>query len=68
MKYPNLDLGTIEAVFNKLGGMEGAQAFLRGERNLVSTTTSERPQLEHHLLETVSTVALDAVERFNAKD
>lgn len=29
MKYNNLDLGTIEAVFNKLGGMEGAQRFLR---------------------------------------
>ena len=31
MKYASLDLGTIEAVFNKLGGMDGAQRFLRGE-------------------------------------
>jgi len=31
MKYSNLDLGTIEAVVNKLGGMEGVQRFLRGE-------------------------------------
>lgn len=31
MKYASLDLGTIEAVFNKLGGMEGAQRFLRGD-------------------------------------
>lgn len=31
MKYASLDLETIEAVFNKLGGMDGAQRFLRGE-------------------------------------
>ncbi len=30
MKYASLDLGTIEAVFNKLGGIEGAQKFLQG--------------------------------------
>lgn len=37
MKYNNLDLGTIEAVFNKLGGIEGAKKFLRGEREVVTT-------------------------------
>ena len=31
MKYPKLELGTIEAVVNKLGGMDGVQRFLRGE-------------------------------------
>jgi len=31
MKYASLDLGTVEAVFNKLGGLEGAQRFLRDE-------------------------------------
>ena len=31
MKYASLELGTIEAVFNKLGGIEGAQRFLCGE-------------------------------------
>lgn len=31
MKYKDLTLGIIEAVFNKLGGLEGAQRFLRGE-------------------------------------
>lgn len=31
MKYADLDLGTVEAVFNKLGGMEGARRFLRNE-------------------------------------
>lgn len=34
-KYRSLDLGTIEAVFNKLGGLEGAQMFLRGETEVV---------------------------------
>jgi len=31
MKYSELSLGTIEAIVNKLGGMEGVQAFLRDE-------------------------------------
>jgi hypothetical protein len=31
MKYSDLDLGTIEAIMNRLGGMEGAKRFLRGE-------------------------------------
>lgn len=35
-KYSTLDLGTIEAVFNKLGGIEGAQRFLRGEVGVVT--------------------------------
>ncbi len=30
-KYASLSLGTIEAVFNKLGGIEGAEKFLRDE-------------------------------------
>lgn len=34
MKYATLELGTIEAVFNKLGGIEGVQRFLRGELEL----------------------------------
>ena len=29
-KYKDVTLGTIEAVFNKLGGMEGVESFLRG--------------------------------------
>lgn len=35
MKYAQLELGTIEAVFNKLGGIEGADRFLRGELKVV---------------------------------
>lgn len=31
MKYGELNLGQVEAVVNKLGGMEGVQRFLRGE-------------------------------------
>src|SRR4051812_41794769 len=31
MKYDTLNLGIVEAVFNKLGGMEGAKRFLRNE-------------------------------------
>ena len=31
MKYARLDLGTIEAVINKLGGVEGVERFLRDE-------------------------------------
>ncbi len=34
MKYNDLTLGQIEAIVNKLGGMEGVQSFLRGERTL----------------------------------
>jgi hypothetical protein len=31
MKYASLDLGTIEGIVNKLGGMDGVKRFLRGE-------------------------------------
>lgn len=31
MKYPNMDWGKMEAVVNKLYGMEGVKRFLRGE-------------------------------------
>ncbi len=31
MKYPKMEWGTMEAIINKLGGMDGAQRFLRGE-------------------------------------
>jgi len=42
MKYANLDLGTVEAVFNKLGGLEGAQAFLRSD---VKVMPVEKPAI-----------------------
>lgn len=31
MKYPNIRMGTVEAVWNKLGGEDGVAKFLRGE-------------------------------------
>src|SRR5687767_5139046 len=31
MKYPNVTLGRVEAVWNRLGGEEGVERFLRGE-------------------------------------
>lgn len=34
-KYATLDLGTIEAVFNKLGGLDGAKRFLSGAVEVV---------------------------------
>lgn len=34
MKYANMTWGTMEAVINKLGGMEGVESFLRGELNI----------------------------------
>ena len=41
MKYATLDLGTIEGVFNKLGGLEGAQRFLRGELVVIEPKHSD---------------------------
>ena len=35
MKYSKLDLGTIEAIVNKLGGMEGVKRFLRGDTEVM---------------------------------
>ena len=38
MKYSDATFGLAEAVFNKLGGMEGAQRFLRGDAEVVIKT------------------------------
>jgi hypothetical protein len=35
MKYPKMEWGTIEAVVNKLGGMDGVSRFLRDELRVV---------------------------------
>ncbi|MCX6760056.1 MAG: hypothetical protein NTW46_01795, partial [Candidatus Nealsonbacteria bacterium] len=58
MKYGELNLGQVEAIVNKLGGMEGVQRFLRGELTLK----------EPDLLKQVETVAVKGAERFVAKD
>lgn len=39
-KYANVNLGTVEAVLNKLGGIEGAEAFLRDETKIVPKTVA----------------------------
>ena len=44
MKYKKLDLGTIEAVVNKLGGMEGVEKFLRGELTVSEPVRTWREQ------------------------
>jgi len=38
MKYSDATFGLTEAVFNKLGGMEGVQRFLRGDAEVVIKT------------------------------
>lgn len=58
MKYNELTLGQIEAVFNKLGGMEGVKRFLAGTVEVVVKK----------LLEQVGSISLPPVERFVAKD
>lgn len=61
MKYANLDLGTIEAVFNKLGGIAAAQAFLRDE---VTVTKPAKPSL----LRLMSTESVSATQSFKSAD
>ena len=58
MKYARLDLGTIEAVFNKLGGVEGAEAFLRDDLVL------KRPEL----LKRIATAQVAGAKKFVVKD
>lgn len=43
MKYGTLNLGQIEAVVNKLGGMEGVQRFLAGETQIVVGEVKAKP-------------------------
>lgn len=61
MKYANLDLGTIEAVFNKLGGIAAAQAFLRDE---VTVTKPAKPSL----LRLMSTESIAAIPSFKSAE
>lgn len=41
MKYPGLTLGLIEAIVNKLGGIDGVRSFLRGETEVVTRIHNE---------------------------
>lgn len=44
MKYGELNLGQVEAIVNRLGGMEGVQRFLRGELIVSEPTRRWREQ------------------------
>ena len=44
MKYPNITLGKMEAIINKLGGEEGVEKFLQGELKISENPT--KPILE----------------------
>lgn len=44
MKYSELNLGQVEAIVNKLGGMDGVQRFLRGEITISEPEHSWREQ------------------------
>ena len=46
MKYANLNLGTIEATFNILGGIEGAARLRRGELVLAEAQPKPEPAPE----------------------
>jgi len=61
MKYPKMEWGTMEAVVNKLGGMEGVQRFLSGTSEVVTKIASS-------LLEAITTIEVAGVTSFVAKD
>jgi hypothetical protein len=44
MKYPGITLGRVEAVWNKLGGENGVDKFLRGELTISPPTRSWREE------------------------
>ena len=59
MKYGELNLGQIEAVVNKLGGMDGVSRFLSNEQLVVKAA---------ELLKLVREAAVGGTERFVAAD
>jgi len=62
-KYPRLDLGTIEAVVNKLGGMEGLGRFLRGETSVVASIPNRWPIWGNVALGTEVKTGIDFCDR-----
>jgi len=70
MKYSDLDLGTIEAIMNKLGGMEGAKRFLRGElviSELVRSWREENGVISLGSVTSNGTTGLGWIERLEKK-
>ncbi len=59
MKYSELNLGQIEAIVNKLGGMDGVQRFLAGTSEVIAKGLLER---------LATTITIPVVASFTAKD
>ncbi len=53
-----MDWGTMEAVVNKLGGLEGVGRFLRGEMEIVTKRVEEKSVLLPALIKTTATQAV----------
>jgi hypothetical protein len=57
MKYKDVTLGQVEAVWNKLGGTEGAQSFLQGNVTITvvkhTVDLAKSPRLPFHSTEVV---------------
>ncbi|MBY0472684.1 hypothetical protein K2Q00_00140 [Patescibacteria group bacterium] len=62
MKYGELNLGQIEAMVNKMGGMVGVEKYLAGQLKLVPIEPTEPKKL----LELMTTVSAAAIESFKA--
>lgn len=65
MKYGDLNLGQIEALVNKIGGMEGVQRLLAGATKVVEVAKGTVKNLLERL---PVTIALPAVIDFTAKE
>jgi hypothetical protein len=61
MKYGELTLGQVEAIVNKLGGMDGVKGFLSGALVVTKVVVNK-------LLEFVGTVSVSAAEKFVTAD
>ncbi|MGI0016021.1 MAG: hypothetical protein ACREBU_21580 [Nitrososphaera sp.] len=48
MKYPNITMGRVKAVWNKLGGEDGVERFLRGEP-IVADVQSDLIQVDRSI-------------------
>ncbi|MCK4918717.1 MAG: hypothetical protein KAS02_02950 [Candidatus Pacebacteria bacterium] len=70
MKYGKLNLGQVEAVVNKLGGMEGVQRFLRDEITISKPTRSwrEKDGVIHFSVTSDGTTGGEWIKRLEGKD
>lgn len=68
-KYSKLDLGTIEAIVNKLGGMKGVDRFLRGELAVAEPIRqwSEKDGVIYFSVTSDGTTGLQWIERLEKK-